>query len=111
VVVSVRRWATIVSWRAYSRGVRRRPRVTEVPDVVGFDADDACAIVRSAGLVPCGPGHTAAPASGVVTAQRPISGAGAEHGSAVALWTGDKPDADALSSPSPLAPASPAPVM
>jgi beta-lactam-binding protein with PASTA domain len=87
--------------------VRRRPQLTEVPDVVGFDADDACAIVRSAGLVPCGPGKTVAPASGVVTAQRPIPGAGAERGASVVLWSGDKPDAEVLSGPSPLAPASP----
>lgn len=78
--------------------------------MVGFDADDACAIVRAAGLVPYGPGHTAAPTTGVVTAQRPIPAAGAECGAAVMLWTGDKHDADVLPGPTPLAPASPVPV-
>lgn len=78
-----------------------------MPDVVGFAADDACAIVRAAGLVPYGPGHTPAPTTGVVTAQRPIPAAGADHGAAVVLWTGDKSDAGVLPGPSPLAPASP----
>lgn len=77
--------------------------------MVGFDADDACAIVRAAGLVPHGPGHTPAPTAGVVTAQRPIPAAGAERGAAVVLWTGNKSDAGVLSGPSPMAPASPVP--
>lgn len=36
-------------------------------------------------LVPSGPDFTAAPEAGVVTAQRPISAAGAEKGSVVFL--------------------------
>lgn len=75
--------------------------------MVGFDVDDACAIVRAAGLVPYGPGHTAAPTTGVVTAQRPIPAAGAEWGAAVVLWTGDKSSAGVVPGPPPLAPASP----
>lgn len=60
--------------------------VTEVPDVVGLGAADACEIIRAAGLEPFGPDHTAPPSSGVVTAQRPIAAAGAERGSPVFLW-------------------------
>lgn len=61
--------------------------VTEVPDVVGLGAEDACAIVRAAGLEPYGPKHAPEPTSGVVTAQRPIGNAGAVEGSPVFLWT------------------------
>ncbi|MBK1788281.1 PASTA domain-containing protein [Prauserella cavernicola] len=65
-----------------------RPRpVTEVPDVVGLGAQDACSIVRSAGLVPVGPESAEPPSTGVVTAQRPVGTAGAEEGSRVVLWT------------------------
>ena len=81
--------------------------MTEVPDVVGFDASDACAMVRAAGLVPYGPNRTAAPTSGTVTAQRPIPTAGAERGAPVTLWTSDKPGSGELAGPPPLAPASP----
>lgn len=66
----------------------RRPRpVTEVPDVVGLSAEDACDIVRRAGLVPVGPDGDDSTLSGVVTAQRPIGTAGAEEGAEVVLWT------------------------
>ncbi len=36
----------------------------DVPDVVGLNADDACAIVRGTGLLPVGPDGAAAPSSG-----------------------------------------------
>lgn len=66
----------------------RRPRpVTEVPDVVGLSAEDACEIIRRAGLVPVGPEGTERPRSGVIALQRPIGNAGAEQGAEVALWT------------------------
>ncbi|MGH3451473.1 MAG: PASTA domain-containing protein [Haloechinothrix sp.] len=55
--------------------------------MVGFGAEDACEIVRAAGLVPSGPDFTEAPATGVVIAQRPIGAAGAEEGNLVFLWT------------------------
>lgn len=61
--------------------------VTEVPDVVGLGAVDACAIIRAAGLEPYGPDFAPEPTAGVVTAQIPIGTAGAEEGSAVFLWT------------------------
>ncbi|MGH3518980.1 MAG: PASTA domain-containing protein [Haloechinothrix sp.] len=67
--------------------MRSERPVTEVPDVVGFGAEDACAIVRAAGLVPSGPDFTAAPTAGVIIAQRPIGAAGAEEGTTVFLWT------------------------
>ncbi len=64
-----------------------RPRpVTEVPDVVGLGADDACDIVRRAGLIPVAPGGTELPMSGIVTAQRPVGAAGAVEGAEVVLW-------------------------
>ncbi|WP_253854581.1 PASTA domain-containing protein [Prauserella alba] len=80
-----------------------RPRpVTEVPDVVGLGAEDACDIVRRAGLVPVGPDGAPAPGTGVVSAQRPIGAAGAEEGAKVALWTHPgKDSAEALVGPSP----------
>lgn len=71
---------------------RQRP-VTEVPDVVGLSATDACAAVRGAGLVPYGPEYAAEPDSGMVTAQRPIGTAGSEEGSPVFLWTRASGDA------------------
>lgn len=61
--------------------------MTEVPDVVGLGAQDACAIVRRAKLVPRGPEGDDEPASGIVVAQAPIGSAGAEEGSQVTLWT------------------------
>ncbi|PRX45933.1 hypothetical protein B0I33_10879 [Prauserella shujinwangii] len=61
--------------------------MTEVPDVVGLGAEDACEIVRRAGLVPFGPEGADAPTSGVVTGQRPVGAAGAEEGAPVYLWT------------------------
>ncbi|KMS92271.1 PASTA domain-containing protein [Prauserella rugosa] len=80
-----------------------RPRpVTEVPDVVGLGAEDACDIVRRAGLVPVGPDGADAPQSGVVSSQRPIGAAGAEEGATVVLWTHPGRDAaEALVGPSP----------
>lgn len=66
--------------------MRAQQPVTEVPDVVGFDAEDACAMIKRAGLVPSGPDEAAAPNSGVVTAQRPVGNAGAEKGSTVVVW-------------------------
>lgn len=81
----------------------QRPRpVTEVPDVVGLGAEDACDIVRRAGLVPVGPDGAEAPSNGVVSAQRPIGAAGAEEGAKVALWTHPGRDAaEALVGPTP----------
>ncbi|MTD55229.1 PASTA domain-containing protein [Amycolatopsis pithecellobii] len=67
--------------------MRGRHPVTEVPDVVGLGAEDACDIVRAAGLVPAGPEGEPEPMSGVVVAQAPIATAGAEQGSEVVLWT------------------------
>ncbi|EHY87195.1 PASTA domain-containing protein [Saccharomonospora azurea] len=65
----------------------RGPRpVTEVPDVVGLGADDACDIVRRAGLNPVPPDGGELPMSGIVTAQRPIGAAGAVEGAEVILW-------------------------
>lgn len=61
--------------------------VTEVPEVTGLGAMDACEIIRAAGLEPFGPDHAPPPTSGVVTEQRPIGAAGAERGSPVFLWT------------------------
>lgn len=61
--------------------------MTEVPDVVGLGAQDACQIVRRANLVPRGPEGDAEPASGIVVAQAPVGAAGAEEGSEVRLWT------------------------
>jgi beta-lactam-binding protein with PASTA domain len=59
----------------------------EVPDVVGFDAADACEMVRAAGLVPCGDEDTPAPSTGVVMAQTPGAGVTATVGEAVVLRT------------------------
>ena len=72
--------------------------MTEVPDLIGLGAEDACEIVRRAGLVPRGPDGEAEPASGVVVAQAPVAAAGAEQGSEVVLWTQLGPDhsADAV---------------
>ncbi|NIJ11833.1 beta-lactam-binding protein with PASTA domain [Saccharomonospora amisosensis] len=87
----------------------RGPRpVTEVPDVVGLGAEDACDIVRRAGLIPVGPDGAGAPASGVVTAQRPVGTAGAEEGAEVVLWTHPGRDASVGAvSPSPVESATP----
>lgn len=49
--------------------------VTTVPDVGGFDAADACEMVRSAGLVPAGHGQAPVPTTGVIQAQHPPAGA------------------------------------
>lgn len=77
--------------------MRARQPVTEVPDVVGFDAEDACTMIKRAGLVPVGPEETNAPQDGVVTAQRPIGHAGAEKGSSVVVWAhGGKRSAEEL---------------
>jgi beta-lactam-binding protein with PASTA domain len=59
----------------------------EVPDVVGFDAADACEMVRTAGLVPYGQGHADAPQSGVIMAQTPGAGRAATVGEGVFLQT------------------------
>jgi beta-lactam-binding protein with PASTA domain len=59
----------------------------EVPDVVGFDAADACEMVRTAGLVPYGQEHAPAPESGVIMAQTPGAGRTATVGEAVVLQT------------------------
>lgn len=67
--------------------MRSEPRITEVPDVVGLSADDACAVVRAAGLVPRGPNSTTAPTVGTIIAQRPIAMAGAVVDDPVILWT------------------------
>lgn len=66
--------------------MRAQQPVTEVPDVVGFDADEACTMIDRAGLIPVGPDHTQAPTDGVVTSQRPVGNAGAERGSKVVVW-------------------------
>ncbi|MEN0135131.1 MAG: PASTA domain-containing protein [Rhodococcus sp. (in: high G+C Gram-positive bacteria)] len=66
--------------------MRKDRPVLEVPDVVGLNADDACAIVRGTGLTPVGPDGTKAPTSGVIVAQRPIGTAGSEQGADVILW-------------------------
>jgi beta-lactam-binding protein with PASTA domain len=66
--------------------VRGRQRLTEVPDVVGFSASDACEIVQAANLVPYGPRFSSAPTTGVITAQQPDPGADAKEGAPVFLW-------------------------
>lgn len=81
--------------------VRGGRRITEVPDVVGLGAVDACAIVRAAGLVPAGPDSTEAPTTGVVTAQRPIGAAGAEEGTTVVLWAHRRPGTEESPVPPP----------
>lgn len=87
----------------------RRPRpITEVPDVVGLGADDACEIVRGAGLVPVPPEGTDEPITGIVTAQRPVGNAGSETGAEVILWTHPGRDVTAdLVAPSPVGAGSP----
>ncbi|MGH3440238.1 MAG: PASTA domain-containing protein [Sciscionella sp.] len=78
----------------------RYRHVTEVPDVVGLGAGDACAVVRAAGLVPYGPDFAEAPETGVVAAQLPVSTAGAEQGTPVFLWTqGGGSGADVMPTP------------
>lgn len=59
----------------------------EVPDVVGFDAADACQMVRTAGLVPYGPDDTTPPSVGVILEQTPPPGTDATVGQAVILHT------------------------
>jgi beta-lactam-binding protein with PASTA domain len=59
----------------------------EVPDVVGFDAVDACEMVRTAGLVPYGDDYAPAPSTGVIMAQTPGAGLTATVGEAVVLRT------------------------
>lgn len=82
--------------------------MTEVPDVVGLGAEDACDIVRRAGLVPVGPEGAVAPVSGVVTAQRPVGTAGAEEGAEVVLWTHPGRDASVgATAPGPVESATP----
>ncbi|MEE2060181.1 PASTA domain-containing protein [Rhodococcus artemisiae] len=61
----------------------------EVPDVVGLNADDACAIVRGTGLLPVGPDGAAAPATGVIVAQEPSGSAVVARGTEVVLWNQD----------------------
>ncbi|NKQ55430.1 hypothetical protein HFP15_21335 [Amycolatopsis sp. K13G38] len=63
-----------------------------MPDVIGLGAENACDIVRRAGLVPCGPEGEPEPVTGVVVAQAPVATAGAEQGSEVVLWTQLGPD-------------------
>lgn len=71
--------------------------------MVGLGAEDACTIVRRAGLVPVGPEGADEPTTGVVTAQRPIGTAGAEEGAEVVLWTHPGRDsAEALVPPTPV---------
>lgn len=71
---------------------------TEVPDVVGLDADDACDIVGRASLVPYGPDYEPAPTTGVVTTQRPVAAAEQKQGAPVFLWTtGHRDTADVVS--------------
>lgn len=69
--------------------------MTEVPDVVGLGAEDACDIVRRAGLVPRGPEGEPAPQPGVVVAQAPVAGAGSTRGDEVVLWTQLGPGSEA----------------
>src|SRR5699024_3061358 len=78
---------------AYNRSMRAQQPVTEVPDVVGCDAADACVRSTRAGFVRGGPHPTEAPSDGVVASQRPLGNAGAERGSKVTVWAhgGRKP--------------------
>lgn len=76
----------------------KRSTVT-VPDVVGFDATDACEMVRAAGLVPYGPAFGPVPTSGTVLAQDPVASAVAERAAAVVVWTQGRDTADALVAP------------
>lgn len=83
--------------------------VNQVPDVVGFDAVDACEMVRAAGLVPYGPQFEPAPATGVIVAQEPEPATGVEPAAAVVLWTEDRrADADLVHGPTSSASAEPA---
>ncbi|MGN5236396.1 PASTA domain-containing protein [Rhodococcus sp. SJ-3] len=67
------------------RSMRDRP-TREVPDVVGFDADDASTMVLGAGFTPVGPDGEPAPTTGVIIAQQPNGATDAEPGSEVILW-------------------------
>lgn len=60
---------------------------TQVPDVVGFDADDACEMIRAAGLRPRGPGDTDPPTGGSVVDQEPVAAASVLSGSVVVVRT------------------------
>ncbi len=55
--------------------------------MVGFDAADACEMVRAAGLIPYGQEYAPAPESGVIMAQAPGAGRVATVGEAVLLQT------------------------
>ncbi len=59
----------------------------QVPDVVGFDADDACEMIRAAGLRPRGPDDTDPPVDGSVVAQDPPAAASVAVGSVVVVRT------------------------
>lgn len=59
---------------------------TVVPDVVGFNAADACAMVHAAGLIAYGPDLTPAPTSGVIIAQEPDPDSPAAPTDPVLLW-------------------------
>lgn len=80
-----------------------------VPDVVGFDATDACEMVRAVGLVPYGPGFGPAPTSGTVLAQDPVANADAEPAAAVVMWTQSGKTADELVAPTPAGAETPEP--
>ncbi|MCK0090465.1 PASTA domain-containing protein [Rhodococcus sp. F64268] len=69
--------------------LRRGRPTSEVPDVVGFDADDACAMVLGSGFVPVGPDNSPAPSTGVIVAQQPPGSTSAEPGAEVILWNQD----------------------
>jgi hypothetical protein len=72
----------------YCRDVSGQQAVTAVPDVVGFRAPDAVAMVRAAGLVPYGLDHGPPPEAGTVTAQTPKARTQAVLGGSVILRTG-----------------------
>lgn len=59
-----------------------------VPDVVGFRAPDAAAMVRAAGLVPYGLNYDPPPQTGTVTAQVPQARTQVVPDTAVILRTG-----------------------
>lgn len=81
----------------------------QVPDVVGFDAVDACEMVRAAGLVPYGPQFEPAPATGTIVAQEPEPAARVEPAAPVVLWTDDRrAAADRVHGPTSSASAEPA---
>ena len=63
--------------------------MTQVPDVVSFDAMDGCEMVRAAGLVPYGPGHAPPPEEGVIVKQDPEGFSELAPGAPVVLMTQD----------------------